>query len=481
MIDQFRWFRVIEIFVNYSWKNVIDDACLWAIGQGYGCTADEPWADFMLTTNRKFITIQLNGKRGIDYDKFVAVIQKHGVSIVNLSLSNSFIDNCRQFSELLKHMPNLKRVNVYRARDLSINNEILLRQDLPELSKLELLEIFYSNSRVVKCFQRARLKTLKILIAVGVEHLEDFVHSQERLTSLAIRGVDDAHILFRDLALNTPVSFQLTHLALCGLQNSPNDSNDLIQFLKLHAETLKELEFGYEIPSSIYEFVFTKMANLTTLWLRVSEMPDDEYVYERLTKNLSITTVVLCGVNNSTENVLRLLPNFFEKLPNIHNLTFESGCGDIFLGIAHHLKKLQSFTTDSLWGECFDGVQFPNLKTLSIRSFHGRINWNQFTRAQPLLIELTVERLYDKLFHSDDMDSITWNVGLLILRLGRGFEASKRFFKFIHENCLDLKTLELHNTCLPEELKNNLGWKVLRLCDDIRFPENISLLSGTPL
>lgn len=111
-------------------------------------------------------------------------------------------------------------------------------------------------------------------------------------------------------------------------------------------------------------------------------------------------------------------------------------------------------------------VKFPNLKTLQIQRLHVKINWEEFTRNQPQLVELTIEKMTNESFlTSDDMDEITSNVDLHTIRLGLGFKADDRFFEIIGTKCTNLMVLDLDNSCISRVLKQNVGINVLRLYD----------------
>lgn len=126
----------------------------------------------MLTTNRKFKIIKLNKLLFIGQNKTIEIFQRHGVNVVKLYLIESCVDSCTKFAELLKCMPDL--------RHEIFESSCMLRG----VKKLKTLEMVASEYTIIKCFQRGKLATLKILnsphrYSLVCGPLEDFLKSQE--------------------------------------------------------------------------------------------------------------------------------------------------------------------------------------------------------------------------------------------------------------------------------------------------------------
>ncbi|KAG4071367.1 hypothetical protein HA402_004071 [Bradysia odoriphaga] len=100
--------------------------------------------------------------------------------------------------------------------------------------------------------------------------------------------------------------FNLTHLSLLNmrLQESPNDYNNLLKFMKPHAKTLKVLELGRYFPSFVFEFVFANMTKLQTISMMMTEIPNDKDFHERLDENRNIKNLIFSnsgGFNDETD------------------------------------------------------------------------------------------------------------------------------------------------------------------------------------
>lgn len=461
----------------FRWKNLIESSCRWSLELYHNneVDVDEPWIDFMLATNRKFGTIKLNQIMFIDNNKTLEIFQKHGFNVVKLWLIGSCIDSFIRFAEVLHCMPNLQHVVIFETSTMCSVSDAPPELDLPNLSELKTLELVGSEYSIVKCFQKAKLTTIKVLNSshdhsLDSKPFEDFLKSQEMLTKLAFHTVHhDTSTLFRTENLNSPMPFHLTQLSLqhIRLQESPDDYNNLLKFLKPQAKTMKILELGRSFPSFVLEFVFANMTKLHTLSLLMNELPEDETFYERLEENRSVKDLIFLDSIRLKDSHLKCFCDFLQKLPNICNLKVLEYCGNLpFLLMAENLPKIETLTTYSFNEDIFHGVQFPNLKTLEIEQLDDKIDWNTFTKANSQLTELTIQNIFDASFlNHDDIESITSNLNLQSLRLGENFSADERFFEIIRNKCPNIKVLDLAKSCLSIELTDQLDWSVLRLCD----------------
>ncbi len=181
------------------------------------------------------------------------------------------------------------------------------------------------------------------------------------------------------------------------------------------------------------------MTELKTLSLaHLGQMSQEKEFYERLVENRSITNLILLRGQITDKKIIR----FFEKIPNIHSVTVPGWCDSgTFRVMAQTWNELESLSTDSVYSNTFDGVLFPNLKTLRIQRLLGKISWNEFTARHGQLTDLTVEDVrHQSYLNNDDIDQITTNVRLQNLSCGGNFVADDRFFVIVWEKCPYLKT-----------------------------------------
>lgn len=460
------------IFKNFSWKSIVESSCPWSLKLHQH---DEARINFLLTTNRKFQEIELKGRLDIEPNKNIEIFRRHGFDVVALSLNDVCIDSFTKLTEILKCVSNLKQLTTLKTLTSMVISDVPAEEDLPELTKLKTLQMARTQYSILKCLKKAKLTTIKVLnstlyYSYNCTDLEDFLKSQDMLTTLAVRSIyHNSSMLFRTQNLNASNPFQLTKLSLLYTQlRSPNDYDNLLKFLEPQAKTIQELELGHRFPRSVYEFVFVKMTNLKTLNLMTGEIPQEKELLERMVVNRSIKNLIFKDSPRYDNESLQFFRYFLKRFPRVTSLTLlEDCCKDVIVIIAHSFKNLKmlqmSYCND------FDDVHFSNLNALQIQYHSDELfDWDKFTKANPQLTELTIHSIdVEKCLNLTDIENITTNNNLQTLRLGDGFAADKRFFEIIRKNCPDLKTLELHQSCgLVNELTDQpdlVG--VLRFCE----------------
>lgn len=446
---------------------------------------DETRLNYLLTTNRKFREVELKGKlSAIGQNRSMEILRRHGLLVATLSLEYVYLDSIAEFAEILKCMPNLRQLIILKTTVTS-TADVPAEEHLPELTKLKTLQMSASDYSILKCLKTAKLTTIKILHSksnhsMDCKDLEAFLKSQDKLTTLAIRSIFyNKSMLFRTTNLSTSMPFQLTRLSLLyihledDLQSAPNNYKNLLKFLEPQAKTLMELELGHRFPGFVYQFVFAKMTNLKTLNVMMGQIPKQKEFFERLVVNRSINNLILKESPRRGSNSAQFYRDFLKCLPNVTSLTVMNECSqEIFEVIAQTMKKLETLRVS--YGTGFDGVKFANLNSLLIEhEIEENFDWNQFTKANSRLAELTVGNDASSL-NVNDIESITRNTNLHRLTLGEGFEANKRFMEIIRKNCPDLKKLELPESCglSNEQIYQSDLVGVLRFCRcDFEFQE----------
>lgn len=392
---------------------------------------------FVHTTNRKFGTITIVRGHFNGDNQMLKIFQRHGKNVAKLILVGGRIENLVGFVDILNLTPNLNHA-VIRMVDLRSVSDVILDQDLPVLRKLNNLEIIVGDQRIITCFRKATLKTIKVVEDWSwrrCDGMEDFLSSQEMLTSLSVRVESESSSILAAMGKwKVPILFRLTNLNIsdmCG-QRSLHDQASILRFVKSQAETIEELGIGSNIPNAVYECVFAKMSKLNCLSVAISDIPKDNDFYKRLKENCSVRRVKLRGDSMSD---IGFILNFFNKLPNIRRLILP----DVGIDENHKVLIMAQYLTqlESLSIRCIDRrsngyVTFPNLKTLHIEYLCAKINWNEFTKIHPRLVELAIRHMYiDSVLTSDDIDHITTSVGTQTVRpdgrFGVHFKADDRF------------------------------------------------------
>lgn len=161
--------------------------------------------------------------------------------------------------------------------------------EMPTLSKLTTLESIGSSFHLLKHIKNCQLKTMKVSYDSQTlqnrEPLLNFLTSQNSLKELEL-DLEWPDALFQDPIPCELIKFRLKKLSLCiDLRETPNKYNNLMEFMKLHLETLEELVLEWKFPDFFYEFIFAKFKQLKTLSLYGHDIPRESSFYERLKKS----------------------------------------------------------------------------------------------------------------------------------------------------------------------------------------------------
>lgn len=428
----------------------------------------------------------MDGLLALGKNRTIDIFQKHGANITKLFLFHTHLDRMDLFLEMLKCLPNLEHLILYKTETDSQHFELPPEDDLPELMKLKTLEMVESEYRIVKCFKRSQLQAFKLLSLAYAKPLEnpepilDLLTSQHQLTTLALRNVD--HVtskLFQDEITDGSVKFELSQLSLLNikLRESPNDYDNLLNFLKPQANTINALELGRIFPDSVYEFVFAKLKNLKSLRLLINQLPKDMAFYEKLEENESITKLILMDspppnhLNNGCPSSLK---EFIRHVPNVTDLTLLEYCdrGTIQY-IANNLKQLRKLDVNYFCESIFGGLQFSKLTSLHIQKVDDDVNWDQFTKTNPGITELVIHTGTFAGFSdwtagtiNDFVEKTTRNLRLETLRIGSRFCTNEHFYEILRKNCSELKFIDLHKACAAAEDRIMEGIPGLRFHDD---------------
>lgn len=459
---------------NFRWKELIESSCSWSLILYHenSSDCDERWIDFLLTTNRKFNEIKMDGLLEIGKNSTIDIFKRHGSHISKLCLFQSCLDKFDLFVEMLKSTPNLEHLIFYQTTTPCSASDVPPEDTLPEFTKLKTLEFVESDYAILKFFKRSKLNVFKLLSfvhensSITQEPILDLLRSQHDLRTLALRCIDNATSnLFQTEILDGNVKFQLRQLSLLDikLRQSPNDYNNLLKFLKPQAKTIKTLELGRTFPDLVYEFVFAKFKNLKSLRLMINELPKDMEFYERLEENTSIAKLVLMDSpppNHLNNGCPPSFKEFIRHVPNVTDLTLLEYCdrGSIQF-IASNLKNLKKLNVVYISESIFGGLQFPNLTVLHVQQVDSDFDWDKFTKINPGITDLVIQTcslggFNDWAGTTGSIDSVielaTRNLRLQTLKIGNNFLVDENFYDIIRENCPDLKVLYLHKACALE-------------------------------
>lgn len=446
-----------------SWRDIVDRSIVWPslyLRHENRTDRDEPWTDFFATTSRRFKKVTVNEMLELNKNRYLELFTNIGSYICELSLFYCVPNDENIFLEILKTMPNLKKVNCLHT--VLLFGEPSDGNVLPAFSKLETLEMVLCEYNVMKCFKQSQLKCLKVLSSMDKNRqsptpLIEFLRTQNRLTTLALHSFkQDESQLFQAPVLEDGMPFRLKKLSLMGikLRESPNDYNNLLHFMKSHAKTVEELELGRKFPDFVYEFIMSKFTKLNTLRLMANELPKEMEFYQRLEENKSIKFLVVVDSPppDHTNNGSAWLKEFFKHMPNVESISLLDYIDrDTIQFIAGNFTKLKQIWVRNFDGSIFNGIRFPSsLMSLNLKQFDDTTDWNGFTRDNPGITELYIATVYDP--DNLDIHNIIKNLKLHSLKIDGEINGDKNFFDAIRQNCSDLKKLDIDENSLSLDI-----------------------------
>lgn len=197
--------------------------------------------------------------------------------------------------------------------------------------------------------------------------------------------------------------------------------------MRLHSNTLQELELPKYFPADFFMFFITEFKQLKTLSnLGEDAIPQDSSFYQQLAVNTSVTNL---KVKSMTWHCDHSLSNSLTKLPNIERIQL--------LDFNRHLTA---------------GLHSQSLESLTIINVYYLIDWEAFSHNNPRIKELSIG--YVEMEESLDMQAITLN--LKELRKDSNLSCDEKFFVMIRQNCPDLKSLKLNKKSLKVDISTVL-------------------------
>lgn len=262
--------------------------------------------------------------------------------------------------------------------------------------------------------------------------------------------------LFKTPLLDEEMPFQLKKLSLLGikLRENPNDYNNLLKFMKMHARTIDELELGRKFPDFVYEFVFARFKNLKTLRLKANEIPKDQAFYDRLVVNKSVANIIIVDSppSNQYNDGSKWLIEFLNHLPNIECLTFlESSDATLMKSVAENMKKLKCLAVHLVDGPILGELKFSALETLHIGDLSISNKWDTFTKNNPNIKDLRIEDIYDDEKFYQDIDIVAQNLKLRSIIIDCDF-LEEKFFDIINKHSIDLISIDINEESVPLEI-----------------------------
>lgn len=421
---QFGFNKKLNKYKINRWRTIAEEAVPWSLfldfnilqklldPRGYELFATKLNAMYssILISKRNFTKISVGGPHVYSKIRLLDIFRRHGGKVQELHLFSSIYRNPQALVDLLKEVPNLRKLTLCYAFKPYGSNMVFDDLDatgLPAFAKLKKLKVVACHDRIFELFKLSKLSSLKV--SVEPKHLNlhqttgrsyhifgkileqtrqeqtrqplnDFLVAQKKLTKFALCSI-------YGISSTLFVSFQLKELSLVDIQLDDSGYDNLLKFMGTQCKTIVKLELTRKFPAFIYEFVFEKLVNLKSLRLETETMPTDPEFFDRLKINQSVTTLILSDKTTETINPL------FKHLPNVEILQLlglhATTSYSTLEAVANNMKNLRHLEIYKFRADLFRQLIFPSLTSLKVEDFE-EAGFDVFARGSPNITHLCI-------------------------------------------------------------------------------------------
>lgn len=243
----------------------------------------------------------------------------------------------------------------------------------------------------------AQLKSLKVDSSLGntnEDHLMEFLHTQKRLETLALRNINRSSVVFAKKE-DAHYQFKLKELSLRKIRYGDRfDDGNLKDFLDTQKDSVEVLELGRTFSNDAYVLILNKFINVKTLRIDIAAFPTDLSFYKRIKVNKNVTKLMIFGVIEDTVQYCTILSLF----PNVTDIRFSSQIScEVLICLSKCCNALTSLSIDSLRPGNYDGLKFPALKILHFDWLENQCEWVEFVMANPTIESLSFKWIFEQL------------------------------------------------------------------------------------
>lgn len=316
----------------------------------------------ILSSGRNISHLELSNIDG-NHNVLNALFQRFGSKISHLKISKSKIDDF-SLKETLRLCNSLKELTL---------REVVIVKKLPSINSvrsvsLKILSVEYCDWEIFKFFTKSQLISLSVksyLDEVKRRNLVTFLTSQYFLKELTLLGTS-LRSLFLKNDIVCKFNLEKIHIDNGIGKSSENVNWNVISFLRLHEESLRNIVISGPHNELIASYALLNFENLQYFALDVRGLPKDDTFYEILenkSPNTSLYNLKLFGFFFQIANIKRILLKF----PSVKNLVINDW------GNANDLSDLHDFISKNLLqledlsiSEISSKVKFQRLKRLNV-------------------------------------------------------------------------------------------------------------------
>ncbi|CAO1434129.1 unnamed protein product [Diamesa tonsa] len=324
----------------------------------------------------------------------LACMKKIGLNFREIEFMLSSVSDPKVFKNILINFPNAEKLT-FNGCSFRKHNKNLSAQVL-ELVNLNELVMKQSCLKVFDVFQ-AQLKSLKVETTTGNTnevHLMEFLYTQKRLETLALRNINRSSVVFAKNQ-GAKYQFKLKELSLRKIrfENQFEDEN-LKDFLDTQKDSIEILELGRTFSNDVYVLVLNKFLKVKTLRIDIAVFPDDLNFYKRIKVNKNVTKLMIYGELEDTVRYCTILRLF----PNVTDIRFSSQIScEVLTCLPKCCNALMSLSLDSLRPGNYKNLKFPALKNLHFDWLANQSEWMNFVMANTTVESLSFKWIFEQL------------------------------------------------------------------------------------
>lgn len=422
----------------------------------------------LLRLQRKHCTIEITD--AVDsHNALIKIFEKFGPHLRTLIISNSTLDDFTLLT-MLKHSSLLEELYL---------SEVVIEQKLPainptSIARLTSVTVHHTNWLIFQFLIRSQINKLQIHSYLNEGegtrvYLVRMLSNQHRLRELMLYGTSPK-TLFRDFDGIRNYHLSTFHIG-CGFgKNSEAVDNNIIAFLTLNNETLRNVEITVPNCELITAFALSYLDNVRSLTLDVARFPKEQTFYVELAKsepNLQLKHLKLCGFFVNPANIQAVL----HKYPAITNLELDdwsstTSKSNTLTFVSENFPQLQQLCVTEI-SDCAYMVRFNALKQLYVSYIRDTRNLiNVFRRNRSIEI-LKVGLVYTEQFPS--ISDLIDKIQVQHLSFAGGTTILRLIVDLIQANTPEtLKSLELSSPMSASDSSFTDTFKTIK----IHFPKN---------
>lgn len=377
----------------------------------------------LMTFTRRFTNIKIDHLQKDESQFLKQIIEIHGNYLSQISFYYCHI----LFSDVLKLLNLTSNIKTLKMEKVFLEGELNTQVSVNALDSLKEVTILSHGFKILDYINATKVEKLKIDICESdMEYLIPFLQNQSKLQTLAI--IFDSHQKSQPFLNNKAYSFSFQLKKFTCNFGTYIDSESLMNFLKLHSKTLRQMKIESSVPDIMFKQIICKLNQLNHLTINAKHIPSDKTFYKYLIPSQSIQTLIV----NDKLNDIRIGKLFLNLFPNLKSITLTKLDERIFAFMETYHKKLERISMIRMtYIYALQHPSFPKLKRLFIDHFLNISKWICFLLRNPSVETLHLKEIYLGQINLEAVKSLTTMQNIKHIKLQGGLKAMKEFLQHI--------------------------------------------------